>query len=70
MPSFSNRFKRLLDFADEPLPGDRVRIGHRASHAPWRGKIGVVKRVGLYHVEVDGEIRDITPGSLEIVQND
>ena len=71
MSQFSRRFKRLLDFADQPLPGDRVKIGGRTRMEKFRGKTGVVKQVNGYDVEVDGEVLPaMSPNSLEIVEDD
>ena len=61
---YHERFLRLLALGDGPIPGDTVRILDSAQHQPWRGKTGVVRRV---QVEVDGEVRDPTPQSLEVI---
>ncbi len=71
MSHFSKRFKRLLDFADWPLPGDRVKIGWRTRRKDLEGKTGVVKWVSGYAVEIDGEVvSGFSPHTLEIVEDD
>ena len=73
MSHFSKRFKRLLDFADHPVPGDHVRIGRKsaAQGGKFVDRIGVVKQVWAYNVEVDGEVvKGMSPNSLEIVHDD
>lgn len=70
MTKFSKRFKRLLDFADEPLPGDRVRIGQGARNKDTRGVVGVVRHVASYVVEIDGGITRVTPQNLKVVDDD
>ena len=70
MSIFADRLKRLLAFADYPIPGDRVKIGSRARHVPWRGKIGEVASVWGYEVEVDGEKRSVTSESLTVIADE
>ena len=72
MSQFSKRFKRLLDFADQPLPGDHVLIGRgsTAQGGRFADKVGVVKKVNGYDVEVNGEtVYAMSPNSLTIVQD-
>lgn len=76
MSQFNKRFKRLLDFADQPLPGDHVLIGKRStatdrSGQSFVGRIGVVKKGWGYSVEFDGKVVDsMSPNSLEVVEDD
>ena len=70
MSKLGDRLKRLLDFADNPVPGDRVRIGQGARQAALRGRTGVVTAVWTYGVKVDGETHPLTPKSLELDDED
>lgn len=70
MHSFKKRFIRLLEMADNPIPGDHVKVRESAKHKEWRGKIGIVKEVWIFGVEVDGEVRGLTRNSLEIIDDD
>ena len=76
MSQFSKRFNRLLTFADQPVPGDRVRIGSSSRAKDefgnsFVGRVGVVKEVWAYNVEFDGEVVwGMSPNSLEVVRDD
>ena len=71
MSKFGDRFRRLLDYADYPIPGDRVRVKDRARHKVWRGKTGkVVKIWGGADIEIDGEVRPVTVNSLEVIEDE
>ena len=69
MTKFSKRFKRLLDFADELLPDDRVRIGQRVRNKDTSGVVGVVRHVTSYVVEIDGGITR-APQNPKVVEDD
>ena len=70
MGKYADRFQRVLDHADQPVPGDRVRVTKRARNRKIRGKTGIVKRVWGCTIEIDGVDHHVNAGSLEIIDDE
>ena len=71
MSKFGDRLKRLLDLADNPIPGDRVRVVGRPVKKDLVGKTGRV--VSLHPdaiVEIEGKHVHLTFNSLKIIEDE
>ncbi len=56
------------DLAENPIPGDRVRVKGNPTNQALVGKTGIVRsRYVDYTVEIDGEYHHLTGPSLEIL---
>ena len=69
MPTFRERFLRLLDLANGPIPGDRVRVLKNAKNPAWHGRVATVRNITIVTIEADGETHDLTPQTLEIIED-
>ena len=67
---YQRRFNRLLDFGENPLPGDMIQVLDRARNSEIRGKIGKVIGYTNIDVEIAGENHNLTVQSVEVLQED
>lgn len=66
---FRERFLRLLSLADGPIPGDRVRVRKNAKNKHWHDKIAIVRNIAIVTIEADGETHELTPQTLEVIED-